>query len=138
MEKEGKTGKYIENVVSGDFNGDGYDDIVVERGNHPFYLIDLYLSNVDGNGNYSLSYETTIVRSLNSKHVMYATDINCDGAADLIVRGGYTSSDYCMLISESSENGIKPLVRQSDRETLPGSNTWNNVYLVDLDGDGTV
>ncbi len=138
VEKEGKTGKYIENVVSGDFNGDGYDDIVVERGNHPFYLIDLYLSNVDGNGNYSLSYETTIVRSLNSKHVMYATDINCDGAADLIVRGGYTSSDYCMLISESSENGIKPLVRQSDRETLPGSNTWNNVYLVDLDGDGTV
>ena len=138
VEKEGKTGKYIENVMSGDFNGDGYDDIVVERGNSPFWLIDLYLSNVDGNGNYSLSYEATIVRSLNFTHFMYATDINCDGAADLIVRGGYTSSDYCMLISESSESGIKPLVRQSDREKLSGNNTWDRVYLVDLDGDGTV
>ena len=138
VEKEGKTGKYIENVMSGDFNGDGYDDIVVERGNSPFWLIDLYLSNVDGNGNYSLSYEKTIVSSLYFTHVMHATDINCDGAADLIVRGGYTSSDYCMLISESSESGIKPLVRQSDREKLSGNNTWDRVYLVDLDGDGTV
>lgn len=118
-EKNEKKRRYVETVVSGDFNGDGYDDIVVERGNSPFWLIDLYLSNVDGAGNYSLKREKTIVHALYLSHVIYATDINCDGAADLIIRGGYTSGDYCMLVSESSENGITPLVRQSERENLP-------------------
>lgn len=130
--------RYITAVVSGDFNGDGYDDIVVERGNHPFYMVDLYLSYVDNAGNYSLKYEKSIVPALDSKHSIYVTDINCDGAADLIVRGGYGSSDYCMLISESSENGITPLIRQSEREFISNGDTWNKPCLVDFDGDGTV
>ena len=130
--------RYITSVVSGDFNGDGYDDIVVERGSHPFYMIDLYLSDVDDAGNYSLKYEKGIVPALESKHSIYATDINCDGAADLIVRGGYASSDYCMLVSESSENGITPLVRQSEIEFISQEDIWDRPCLVDFDGDGTV
>ena len=130
--------RYISTVVSGDFNGDGYDDIVVERGNSPFYVVDLYLSDVDEAGNYSLNYEKSIVPALYLEHSIYATDINCDGAADLIIRGGYASSDYCILVSESSENGIIPLIRQSEREYISDRDTWNRPIIVDFDGDGTV
>lgn len=130
--------KYIHSVMSGDFNGDGNDDIIVERGNGTFWLIDLYLSHIDYDGSWNLRFEKTIVPSIYLKHTLHVTDINCDGASDIIVRGTLASTDYFMLISESSESDLSPLVRQSESCKLPGNDTWEDVSLLDIDGDGTV
>ena len=128
--------KGILDIKSGDFNGDGLDDIIVEREKYPFSCIDLYLFKVDNDGNVSLEYEKNIVPSLYGRHVIHVTDLNCDGAADLFIRG-FMSDEFCMLVSESSETGIQPLVRQFEEKKLSNDNTWNSVSLIDIDGDGT-
>lgn len=127
----------IDEVKTGDFNGDGYDDIIVERANSPFYSIDLYFSHVDANGNFNIEYEKTIIRSIYFEHTMTVMDANCDGAADLFVRNkNYASNTYFTLLSQSSENGVNALAQQFEGE-LPDDNWYGNVILVDLDGDGT-
>lgn len=135
--QSGGKGKYINAVMSGDFNGDGLDDIIVERGGSPFWQIDLYLSRIAFDGSCSLQFEKTIVPSVYLTHTLHVTDVNCDGAADLIVRGTLASDDYFMLISDTSESGVTPLVRQSESAKLPGGDTWESVSLLDIDGDGT-
>lgn len=127
----------INEVRSGDFNGDGYDDIVVERASIPFYAIDLYLSHANSGGSVSIRYEKTIIPVIQFEHTMIVTDANCDGAADLFVRNkNYASSTYYMLMSKSTESGVSPLEQQYESE-LSGDSWYGNVLLADFDGDGT-
>ncbi len=136
-ENASPSNKRIDEVRSGDFNGDGYDDLVVERANSPFYSIDLYLTHVDINGNVRFEYEKTIIPAIYFEHTMTVMDANCDGAADLFVRNkNYATNSYYTLLSKSSENGVSALEQRYDGE-LPGDNWYWNVMLIDLDGDGT-
>ncbi len=131
--------KNICQVQSGDFNGDGYDDLVVERANSPFYAIDLYLTHIDDNATVSIDYEKTIVLSISFNHDIMVMDNNCDGVADLFLRNSNEgSTSYYVLMSQSSENGVIPLSQQFNGDI--SNDTWEMLYptiLLDLDGDGT-
>ena len=130
--------KRVMKIKSGDFNGDGYDDIVVERGKRPFYSIDLYLSHVDLYGNASLEFEKRIVPAFTFDHALEVMDINHDGAADLVVRGTVASTDYYAFVSASTEGGVSPLASEEVSKDLPDGRSWMwNTLRLDLDGDGT-
>lgn len=130
--------KNIYQVQSGDFNGDGYDDLVVERTNIPFYAIDLYLTHIDS-GTVSIRYEKTVVPSIYFNHDVMVMDNNCDGVADLFLPNSNPSStSYFVLMSQSSENGVIPLSLQFSGDI--SNDTWDAfapTVLMDLDGDGT-
>jgi len=107
----GKSAVRIEEVVSGDFNGDGYDDIVVERGESPFYYVDYLESQVDSKGQVSFNYKKTIRPPYQLKHKLIVMDSNNDGASDLfIVNSNFYSNSYYALISESNDNSVNPLM----------------------------
>ena len=129
--------KKINEVKSGDFNGDGYDDVVVERARSSFYAIDLYLTHVDNNGNVSIKYEKTIVTAIHFEHTMMVTDANCDGAADLFVRNkNFSQTSYITLLSQSTESGVEPLAQQYEGD-IEDTSWHGNVRFADFDGDGT-
>ena len=128
--------KSIREVRSGDFNGDGYDDIIIERERSSFYTIDLYLSHVSGT-NISLVYNKNVVPAIRFMHHMQVMDINCDGAADVFIyNANYGSDSYLTLISSSSDSNITPL--SSIYEGTLSNDAWYGlVSFPDLDGDGT-
>ena len=133
--------KIFSEVRSGDFNGDGYDDVLVERKHSDFYAYDLYLSNVDASGNVALKYERSVIPSVYMSHTIKIIDINQDGAADVLIRSVH-GSDYFVLVSSSSENGVIPLATQTSKLTLPRNDTFQDaplagVIMTDFDGDGT-
>lgn len=130
----------IEEICIGDFNGDGYDDIVVERSNSPFYYLDYWECKVSDNGQrIGFAYQKTITAPYQFAHTMRAMDANCDGAADLFVYNkNYYSTTYYTLLSASSSNKITPLTMGHYAELA--NDCWDNagcVCLIDLDGDGT-
>lgn len=127
-------------IKTGDFNGDGYDDLVVERANSPFYAIDLYLTHVDTSGNISIVYEKTIIPAIQMEHTIKVMDTNCDGVADLFIHNANVgSTSYFVLLSQSTETSIIPLAQQYSGDISGDSwaNLLGSVLLVDLDGDGT-
>ena len=133
--------KRIEQVKTGDFNGDGYDDVVVERANSPFYALDLYITHVLTDGKVSLDYERTLIKYFQMVHTMTVMDANRDGAADLFIReANYGSTNYITLMSQSTDSTIRPLAQQYEGNI--DGDAWEapftgSVHLIDLDGDGT-
>ena len=130
----------IEEICVGDFNGDGYDDIVVERSNSPFYYLDYWECKVSNNGQHvGFGYQKTITAPYQFAHTMHVMDANCDGAADLFVYNkNYYSKSYYTLLSASSGNQVTPLTMGYSGELA--NDCWDNagcVCLIDLDGDGT-
>ena len=126
---------------SGDFNGDGCDDVIVERKHSDFYAYDLYLSIVDASGAVTLKYEKSIIPYVHMSHTIKIIDVNQDGAADVLIRSVY-GSDYFVLVSSSSESGVIPLADQTNELTLPRNDTFQDapltgVVMTDFDGDGT-
>ena len=84
VEKEGKTGKYIENVVSGDFNGDGYDDIYAiskKTSSGKAVATDIYIN--DRTGKAFTHYTGSSTLGTDKRNFRIA-DFNGDGKADFV------------------------------------------------------
>lgn len=134
----GGNNKTLYGVAVGDFNGDGYDDIAIARQNAgACYYLDYCETNVSSSGNVSFVFKRTIKAPLSMQHKMMVTDINCDGAADiLMVNANYMGSTYYTLMSKSTDNSVEPLVLSKSGEV--SNDGFVNTSFVDLDGDGTM
>lgn len=139
LPEQGNLCKRIGEVCVGDFNGDGYDDIVIERANSPFYFLDYLETRVGEDGNVTFEYRKTITPPYTLDHKLHVMDTNCDGAADLFAYNqNPTGKTYYTLLSSSTDQGVTPLVMGTYGE-LDGDcwDTPGSVSFVDLDGDGT-
>lgn len=121
----------MEDVMCGDFNGDGCDDIIVKRCHSgKYYNCDLYLAANSG-GNTSLAFSSSVL-SLSTDFGMQPVEINGDGAADLFVWYN-NSSTYELLRSAVDGNAVNPL---SDTETVMEHSKWGHLEFGDFNGDG--
>ena len=122
----------IEQVVCGDFNGDGYTDVVVKRRTPTkYYNCDLYIAAVDGNGNTSLKFSECFL-TLNTDFTIQPVELNGDGATDLIAC--LQNSKECRLISSShGADGIVPLC---STVAYSSQDKWDRVEFGDFNGDG--
>lgn len=139
LPEKGKYGVRIESIVAGDFNGDGYDDIVIERSSDRFYWLDYMKAKVSGKGSVSFEYQKTIEPPFNLNHRLHVMDANCDGAADLfIVNSNYYLDTYYALVSTYSDDVLSPLNLTAKGKLV--NDDWDYpgcMSLLDLDGDGT-
>lgn len=122
----------VEQVVCGDFNGDGYADVVVKRCHSgKWHNCDLYTTSVDDNGKVSLGFSTCFL-SLSTNYTIQAVELNGDGATDLFA--WLDNSKECKLIrSEQSGNDLIPLNYIATRYC---SEKWDRVEFGDFNGDG--
>ena len=118
------SGEVLE-VVSGDFNGDGKDDIAVLRRNGSNYSISLLCSTGSGFQNDIPIYDNQ------NRYSIRTIEANADGIADLFLF--FHNSTSCVTLSSSTALFVKPLfVTASDFSPL----TWDEVELGDFNGDG--
>lgn len=122
----------IEQVVCGDFNGDGYADVVVKRCHSgTWHNCDLYTTNVNVCGGVSLTFSKCFL-SLSKNYSIQPVELNGDGAADLFA--WLSDSKECKLIrSTQSSSGITPLGYTATRYC---SENWDKVEFGDFTGDG--
>lgn len=113
-------------AVSGDFNGDGLDDIAVLRNNSGLYNTYLLCSTGSGFQTESVAYFDL------SRYSIRTIETNGDGVADLFVY--YPNAVTCKTVCSSTGNNyVMPLlVTHTDTSPL----TWDEVELGDFNGDG--
>ena len=122
----------LEQVVTGDFNGDGYDDVIIKRCfSGKWHNSNLYLSSVDSNGKVTLK-PTTCILSLSTNYTIQSIDVNGDGAMDLFAWLS-NSKEYRLFYSQKDENGIKPFGYAVTRNA---PEEWDRVEFGDFNGDG--
>ena len=135
---DGNSHKSIYGVAVGDFNGDGFDDIAIARqfvGS--FYYLDYCEAKVTAAMSMTFEFRKTVKAPVTMQHKMMVTDINNDGAADiLMVEANYLGSTYYALMSTSTDNGVVPLV--TGRSGSISNDGFVHTSFVDLDGDGTM
>ena len=121
----------LEDVTSGDFNGDGRDDIVIKRKHKGgYHNCDLYLSN-DNGGQTAIAYSTCFL-SLSIDYGIQPVELNGDGISDFFA--WYKDSRQCVLVRSVLENGsVKPL---AERETIFCQRNWKSAVFGDFNGDG--
>lgn len=119
----------VVNAVSGDFNGDGYCDVVVQFMNGRFYQTDLYLATPYGLSA-SFAKPITIYNNPN-KYSIQAVEFNGDGITDLFL--WYDGKYECNLMCSKRENGkIIPLQSKYNTNLVK----WDRVEFIDYNGDG--
>lgn len=121
----------IHKIISGDFNGDGYDDIVVHR-SYDFLssYLDLYLSDVTSNNEVTFTFCKTI-RKVSKDCNIRVVETNGDGMADLFIWNNDSSIGY--LYKSRTFSSVLPL---GDIGFLNCSENWGHVELGDFNGDG--
>jgi len=122
----------LEQVVCGDFNGDGYADVVVKRCHSgKWHSCDLYTTSLGTDGRPKIYYDKCFL-SLSTNYTIQAVELNGDGATDLFA--WLENSKECKLIrSEQSGNSLAPLNYTATRYC---SEKWDRVEFGDFNGDG--
>ena len=122
----------VEQVVCGDFNADGYADVVVKRCHSgKWHNCDLYATSVDDKGKVTIGYDKCFL-SLSKNYTIQPVELNGDGAADLFA--WMENSQECKLIySEQSGKILTPLKYTA---TYYGYEKWDRVEYGDFNGDG--
>lgn len=122
----------LEQVVCGDFNGDGHDDIVVKRYvNTGWHNCDLYLSQKDSSGKTVFVFDRCVF-STKSDYGVKPVELNGDGAADLFL-WLYDSKQCQLIYSEYMAGSLKPLICTATRYC---QEKWDLVDFGDFNGDG--
>lgn len=122
----------LEQVVCGDFNGDGNADVIVKRcHSNKWHNCDLYITSVDNNGRVSLTFSKCFL-TLTNDYTIQPVEMNGDGTSDLFA--WLNNSKECKIIlSKNGANGIAPLDYTAVRYCL---DKWDKVEFGDFNGDG--
>ncbi len=116
------SGNFFQAVV-GDFNSDGYLDLIVSNTSNSFLE---YLNNGDG----TFHLQATILTPASQVYSMVAADANHDGKIDLIFDDGFGGSNLYVYFG----NGEGTLAA-GPTSSLP---VQGELWLGDFDGDGNV
>lgn len=121
----------LEQVTCGDYNGDGFSDVIVKRTNGNWHNCDYYKTTVGSDGKIKLSWAGCFL-SQQKDYAIQTIESNGDGADDLFVYFK-DSKDYRVICSRRNESGIIPL-----DSTVAGSlsQKWDRVEFGDFNGDG--
>ena len=128
------TGRTFEKVYTGDFNGDGRDDVLVHTGNS----LQLYRSSGSA---LDLAF-SGVVRVPGSWHFapgdqLLVGDVNGDGKDEVVVYNSTNwNQEYLGLLADDGNNGLR-LVRRYD-DSMPGwqFHRHDRFVLADFNGDG--
>ena len=114
-------------VVSGDYNGDGYDDIAVLTKHGKSYRTDLYLGTLSGSKT-EFKYSRNVL-SADSKYSIQTVQTKGDGIANLFV-WYEKSKKYGIYYTGTSSS---PLSESNINNT---TKNWDCVEFGDINGDG--
>jgi hypothetical protein len=128
------TGRTFQNVVTGDFNGDGKDDVLVHNGNS----IMIYRSN----GTQLDVVFSAVERVPGSWQFQpgdrfYVGDFNGDGKDEVAVFNGTNwVTEYLGLLADDGANGLRLIARYDN--SMPGWDFRKNdqFHVADWNGDG--
>ena len=120
----------IRQVVSGDFNGDGYDDIVIKRKtDRGFTNLDLYLSKGEMGG---FEFSNCFFSNRRDYNIQ-TVEVTGDGVSDVFIYFD-NSNDFELISSSSSRYSVRPLDFRVSGHCF--SANWDKVDFGDFDGDG--
>lgn len=119
-------------VVAGDFDGDGYDDIVIKNHYGSNYQTILYTTDVS-QGKVELKYRKSVL-SENRKYTIQVVSYDGDGLADLFV--WYDKSKNYKLIRALSNNSVAVPLNEVYSGTVKADENWDRLEYCDLNGDG--
>lgn len=122
----------IEEVITGDFNGDGLSDVVVKRSpNTGYHSLDLYIAKIDKDGRPSLDYHSTPL-SIKADYTIHTVAMDGSGADNVLVL--FSKSSKCRIYRQGFKDG-QPIPLNGYAERIFTDN-WDKVELGDFNGDG--
>ena len=119
-------------VVAGDFDGDGYDDIVIKNHYGSNYQTILYTTDVS-QGKVELKYRKMVL-SENRKYTIQSVSYDGDGMADLFV--WYDKSKDYKIIRALANNSVAVPLNEIYSGTVNAGENWDRLEYCDLNGDG--
>lgn len=128
------TGRTFRKVYTGDFNGDGRDDVLVQTGNS----IQIYRSN-----GFRLDLAFSAVERVpgswqfQSGDQFFVGDFNGDGKDEVVVYNSANwNQEYLGLLADDGAGGLRLIRRYDDKMTGWQFNKRDRFHVADFTGDG--